>query len=115
VLESAVAHLRDLGGTTGADLEGAIGPAIGRCCYEVGPEVREAFTARTGSTTAAAWVPRAGRWHVDLRAAACLLLGAVGVAGATLLGPCTACGRGYCSYRRDGAGAGRQFSFVGWV
>src|SRR2546427_660985 len=31
------------------------------------------------------------------------------------LGPCRAGGSGYCSYRRDGAGAGRQLSFVGWA
>ena len=33
----------------GKGLAAAIGPAIGPCCYEVGPEVEDAFTSRYGS------------------------------------------------------------------
>ena len=48
-------------------------------------------------------------------AAARLLLTGAGTSRVAALGPCTACGTGYSSYRRDGAGAGRQLSFVGWA
>ncbi len=115
VLEAALAHLASAFGATPAGLEAAIGPAVGGCCYEVGSEVVDAFRARTGRTTEAAWTTRAGRLHVDLRLAATLLLRDAGVAGVAVLGPCTACDPTYCSYRRDGAGAGRQLSFVGWA
>ena len=111
VIEAAV---RRLGGPA-SELEAAIGPAICGRCYEVGPEVRAAFRARTGETTAPAWSAGAGREHVDLRLAAELLLRALGVTAVATVGPCTACGGGFCSYRRDGAGCGRQLSFVGWV
>jgi YfiH family protein len=115
VIEAAVHHLADRLGAPAAALDAAIGPAICGRCYEVGPEVRAAFRARTGETTAPAWSPGAGREHVDLRLAAELLLRAAGVTDIATVGPCTACGAGFCSYRRDGAGCGRQLSFVGWV
>jgi YfiH family protein len=111
VLEAAVARL----GGPPADVEAAVGPAIGGCCYEVGPEVEGAFRARTGDVTAPAWHDGPRRRHVDLRLAARLLLQAAGVTRVALVGPCTACDRRYSSYRRDGAGAGRQLSFVGWA
>ena len=115
VLEAAVAHLGAAFGAPPDDLEAVIGPAIAGCCYHVGPEVREAFRARTGSTTAPAWSTRDGRLHLDLRVAARLLLSAMRVATPEVAGPCTACAPGYHSYRRDGARTGRQLSFVGWA
>lgn len=113
VIEATIERLAGQGRSASA-IEAAIGPAIGGCCYVVGDEVRTAFTARTGETTASAWAPRGDRWTVDLPTAARLLLEAAGVADVAMLGPCTACGAGYYSYRRDGAGTGRQLSFVGW-
>jgi YfiH family protein len=113
VVEAAIARLVAAGAEP-ASLEAAIGPAIGGCCYVVGDEVRTAFATRTGTTTAAAWAPHGDRWTVDLRTAVRLLLAAAGVSGVATLGPCTACGSGYFSYRREGAGTGRQLSFVGW-
>ena len=114
VLEAAVREMVARG-IDPSRLEAAIGPAIGGCCYEVGPEVREAFAAGTGDVAAGAWTgPAGGKYHLDLRRAVSLLLEAAGVGSTRALGPCTACAPAYCSYRRDGAGAGRQLSFVGW-
>jgi purine-nucleoside/S-methyl-5'-thioadenosine phosphorylase / adenosine deaminase len=115
ILEATVDHLCQRFETDPPALEAAIGPAIGGCCYEIGAEVVEAFRVRSGRATAEAWSERAGRRYLDLRAAARLLLGAAGVTSVTTLGPCTACGTGYHSYRRDGARTGRQLSFVGWA
>ncbi|TMA56956.1 MAG: peptidoglycan editing factor PgeF [Deltaproteobacteria bacterium] len=115
VIEAAVAKLDTAFQADAPSLEAVIGPAIGACCYEVGEEVLAAFRARVGDGTAPAWSHRDGRLHLDLRAAARLLLRGTGVGRVAVVGPCTACGSGYCSYRRDGAGAGRQLSFVGWA
>ncbi len=92
-----------------------MGPAIGPCCYEVGDEVRTAFRARSGETTAAAWSQRAARDVLDLRAAVSALFRAAGVDAVVAIGPCTRCSTAFCSYRRDGARAGRQISFIGWA
>ena len=115
IVEAAVETLGRCFGSEARDLEGAIGPAIGGCCYEVGPEVEEAFRARTGSTTGPAWDTRGERRHVDLRTAVALLLREVGVPAVSVLGPCTACSPAHHSFRRDGAAVGRQLSFVGWA
>ena len=115
ILEAALTQVATLHGSASRELEAAIGPAAGGCCYEVGPEVAAAFSARTGDLTAAAWHAGARRQHVDLRQAAALLLRASGVAEVAILGPCTVCGSGYHSFRRDGSGTGRQLSFVGWA
>ena len=113
VLEAAVEHLRVAFGTRPDELEAAIGPAVAGCCYEVGAEVVEAFGAR-GDATAPAWTRRGSPRHLDLRIAARCLLEAAGVRSVAVRGPCTACGPGYHSYRRDGARTGRQLSFAGW-
>jgi hypothetical protein len=115
VLEAAVEKLVGERGSVPAGIEAAIGPAVAGCCYEVGPEVPEAFRARTGDTIAPACERRGDRLLVDLRTVVSLLLARVGVTANAVLGPCTACGAGYHSYRRDGGGTGRQLSFVGWA
>ena len=115
VLEATLARLRATFGVEPSDVEAALGPSIGPCCYRVGAEVRTTFANRTGNITASAWTSAGDRLRLDLRAAARLLLEAAGVTRVTLVGPCTACTPSLASYRRNGAGAGRQLSFVGWV
>jgi YfiH family protein len=112
---AAIAELGARFGSRPDDVEAVAGPAIGGCCYEIGPDVIAAFERRTGGTTAPALTTVNGRRHLDLRAAVRLLLAAAGVRAVAILGPCTACGGNYHSYRRDGAATGRQLSFVGWA
>ena len=96
VLDAAV---RELGS---AALHAALGPAIGRCCYEVGSEVAGPFRARFGADVA-----RAG--HLDLRLAARLALEQLGVEKIETVDLCTACDEGrFFSHRRDGGVTGRQ-------
>jgi len=102
-------------GSSPGDLLAALGPAIGACCYEVGEELRSAFAED------APWVLRpgpSGRPHLDLRAANARQLERAGVRAAAIhqLDECTRCQPDrYHSYRRDGKGAGRQISFVGFA
>jgi hypothetical protein len=114
VLEVTLAHITRTFGVEPAAIEAVIGPAIGGCCYEVGAEVRTAFEARVGPVTAAAWSMRGSRVVLDLRTAVAALASRAGLARVTVVGPCTRCSADYCSYRRDGAGAGRQASIIGW-
>jgi YfiH family protein len=112
---AAVAALRGAFGCDPGDLVAAAGPSIGPCCYEVGPEVPEAFL-EAGHEPAAlrAWVHPAGRrdggMMLDLWAATRALLEAAGVRASRIhqAALCTACHPDLCwSYRRDGAGTGR--------
>ena len=117
-------------GSRPEDLVAAAGPSIGACCYEVGPEVRERFgeagwpesttsgwffarpqpTVGNPSMTGVRTEPRPGHWYFDSGRAASDQLASAGVPRdqifvATL---CTASHPGaLCSYRRDGAVAGR--------
>lgn len=115
VLEAALTYLRAEFGVEPADVEASFGPSIGPCCYRVGAEVQAAFTARTDATTSPAWTRSADRLRLDLRLAERLILEAAGVRCVSVVGPCTACTPTFASYRRDGTGAGRQLSFIGWT
>jgi YfiH family protein len=92
----------------------AIGPAIGPCHYEVGPEVPERVASAVPHAPAFTRT-MGGRLHFDLRAAARWLLED---AGATVLDaedpPCTWCDERFFSHRREGARAGRQAG-VAWL
>ncbi len=97
----------------------ALGPCIGSCCYEVGDELRATFDAALGPAAAGFFRtgPR-GRAHLDLRAANLAQLEHCGLAPTHLhtVTDCTRCRADlYPSYRRDGKGAGRMLSFVGWA
>jgi hypothetical protein len=82
----------------------AIGPGIGRCCYEVGAEVLEAFADLEGVAD--------GRM-LDLRAVAARKLERAGVEDVQHVDLCTSCHpESFFSHRRDGAETGRQAGVV---
>jgi YfiH family protein len=117
VVEATVAALARSYGTRREELRVALGPAIGPCCFEVGPEVAAAFAAALPGA-AGVVVEQTGRKpHVDLRQALRLQLLGAGVAavGIDAGGPCTMCdpaGRFY-SYRRDATHTGQHVGFIG--
>lgn len=84
-------------------LRAAIGPGIGPCCFEVGPEVTDRFGGFEAQTT---W----GTPSVDLAAAVAARLEGLTVWRADA---CTHCGEGYRSFRREGT-ALRQVG-VAWA
>jgi YfiH family protein len=103
IVEHAVATMRRAFGSEPADLHAAIGPAIGACCYEVGPEVREQFGGQ-------------GRGPLDLTAQNILQLKNCGVTRSRIHASnlCTMChGEEFHSFRRDKEAAGRMYSYVG--
>jgi YfiH family protein len=133
VAGALVAALGELGERP-EDLRIVLGPAIGPCCYEVGPEVVDAVSA---IDPAAVRTTTGGAPSVDLRAAArtrLLELGVVHVSTASVdtpthgavddgagfatsrpsaptAPPCTACDTRWFSHRRDPS-AGRQVGIV---
>jgi YfiH family protein len=78
----------------------AVGPGVGGCCYEVGPEVREHFTDVRGAAD--------GRM-LDLRRVIDARLREAGVTEVGHLDCCTSCHPDlYFSHRRDDGLTGRQ-------
>ncbi len=120
IVRTAMTALADRYEATPDEVRAAIGPAIGGCCYEFGTDHHPAFAAAFGPAGEAAWLrPRAGRDrpHLDLRLLARVALAQTGIAEEAIhvVGPCTAEHPAELhSYRRDGADAGRQLSYIGW-
>ena len=105
IAQRAVAAMGARFGSRAGDLHAAIGPAIGPCCYEVGPEVAAQFGVN-------------GRAHIDLAATLRRQLEAAGVSAPRIYQAaiCTRCTPAeFHSFRRDGAPAGRQYSWAGIV
>jgi YfiH family protein len=88
-----------------------VGPGIGRCCFEVGPEVIEAFADVPGAAD-----PSPGRADgrlLDLRLVAEARLRAAGVERVEHVDLCTHCRDDlFFSHRRDGGVTGRQCGIV---
>jgi YfiH family protein len=102
----AVQELISRYGTHPEDLSAAIGPAIGACCYEVGPDVIGQFQK---------WTP-ATNGRLDLPAINELQLREAGVQNVWRAGVCTFCeANDYFSFRRDYKEAGRMGSFIGVI
>lgn len=105
-------------GISAGAIEAAIGPAIGRCCYEVGDDdVAQPMRERWGAA-AEACTDRAGaRPHLDLRALNRAIIEQAGIPASQIyeVGGCTSCGGDdFYSYRRARGETGRQMSFIGW-
>ena len=102
VIANGVGAVRALVGD--AQLTAAIGPAAGRCCYEVGPELHERFP---GFSTGP---------NLDLKAIAHAQLVEAGVTTVHDIGICTICSDPalFFSYRRDGPSTGRQGA-IAWL
>jgi YfiH family protein len=118
---AAVETLARSFGSAASDLIAAVGPSIGPCCYEVGPEVRAGFeSAVRGAATetfAAHWFSRGegDRLQLDLWAANRDQLAIAGVPSASIhvARLCTACHLDrFFSFRREGANAGRLLAAI---
>jgi YfiH family protein len=122
-------------GTRAEDLLVAIGPAIGWCCYEVGPDVRTQFerasfseaqlgawfsalpvaSALNPTMTSLSPVRREDHWFFDASQSARDQLTSAGLTATQIYasGLCTASHHAvFCSYRRDGAPAGRMAAAI---
>lgn len=103
IVRHAISRMLDEFGTEPTHVHAAIGPGIGKCCYEVGPEVAAEF----GET---------GKCHIDLQEANRRQLIEAGVPSLQIYsaGLCTKCGAAdFHSYRRDREHSGRMLSAIG--
>lgn len=114
VATNVVARMQELGSRP-ADLRVALGPSIGACCFEVGPEVVAEFRAALGEVPGLV-VAGPAKDHVDLRVATRAILERAGVLPEHIddRPPCTRCEPDrFFSYRRDGRDGGVHMAFIG--
>ncbi|HWQ55355.1 MAG TPA: peptidoglycan editing factor PgeF [Bryobacteraceae bacterium] len=105
IAAGAVRAMAERYGTRPEDLRAMIGPGIGSCCYEVGPEVAGQF----------GYAPN-GRVHLDLPEANRRQLVEAGLEPEHIwvAGLCTMCrAEEFYSFRREREHAGRMHSFIG--
>ncbi|MBI4613143.1 MAG: peptidoglycan editing factor PgeF [Planctomycetes bacterium] len=98
------------------DLFASIGPGIGPCCYEIGPQVADEI--RRVFPAAEAFLPvRESRVHLDLPAAIRFELRRAGVPDEQIeISPlCTSCRTDhFYSHRAEGVRTGRFAAILGW-
>jgi YfiH family protein len=100
VVPALVAEMTEAGAAPAA---AAVGPGIGPCCFEVGPEVAARFPDHTSTTT---WETES----VDLAGAIRDQLAGLDV---WVAGPCTFHDDGLFSYRRDGTR--KRLASIAWL
>jgi YfiH family protein len=104
-------------GARAADVRVALGPSIGACCFEVGPEVVTAFREALGELPGMV-VQGPKKEHIDLRVATRAVLERAGVRAEHIddRPPCTRCDeQRFFSFRRDGLEGGVHMGFIGLV
>jgi polyphenol oxidase len=104
IVQAAIRSMAAEFGTRTQDLHATIGPSIGACCYQVGPEVAREFGV-------------IAPWHVHLDLARINIsqLAAAGVLAhnISIAGDCTKCkSNEYHSFRRDREASGRMISWI---
>jgi len=110
----AVRALQHAAGADPARMLAAIGPCIGRCCYEVSPELAAAFRAQFGAE-AADDPALVAKPHLDLRACVEKSLSQAGIPLERIeqVAGCTSCDKSaFFSHRRDNGRTGRHLAFI---
>lgn len=110
-----VAAMAERHGVEPERLRVAIGPGVAGACYQVGPEVRQAFSAAGFPDAVFAADAEPGRYRLDLVAANRWVLVTAGVNAEQVDASelCTHCEADtFYSYRRDRGRTGRHWAFV---
>ncbi|MFI5273790.1 MAG: peptidoglycan editing factor PgeF [Ktedonobacterales bacterium] len=121
VVPAAVAAMAARYGTRAHELLAGVGPAVGACCYEIGPEVRDTFAAHPLAAKCVRFVERpnaAGTpaLYLDVAAANVAQLRASGVRAEHIetSGYCTGCRTDlFYSHRREPKPSGRFAVAIG--
>jgi len=118
IVESGIGQMREEFGCEPGDLVAAIGPGIGACCYTVGEEVLEQFTANFAYAAELFRRDKGGQGalRLDLTEANRRQLLDAGLRASSIatVGGCTACQPEiFYSHRASGGHAGRMMSVIG--
>lgn len=91
IVFEAVRRIEEEFGTNPADLQAAIGPCIGPCCFQTDRDVPEAMLAALGKEAEAAIRPDGEKFYVDLKLLNRIWLQKAGVLQIDVAEDCTCC------------------------
>jgi len=112
IVQKTIAALQHTFGTQVKDIRVTLGPAAGPCCYEVSAVFKN---EQDTDVWRHALTLRNDTWFFDNNAVNCAQLYEVGIVPGHIdcaYNTCTICDMRYCSYRRAGKTAGRQYSVL---
>lgn len=115
IVEKTVLEMGRAYGAKPKDLFAALGPCIGRCCFETDGDVPAAMLASLGGDAAACLSRRGEKWHVDLAGLNRLWLLRSGLLPECIdvSGLCTACHpERFWSHRKMGTQRGLQSAVI---
>jgi len=95
------------------NLAAAIGPGIGRCCFETDSDVPDAMRSAFGEAAEPFIRPRGQKWDVELKGLVALSLRRAGVEKIYIDDMCTCCSEPlFWSHRRQGSARGLQGAII---
>ena len=113
IVAKTVAVMAETYGTRPGDVYAAMGPSIGRCCFETDGDVSQALRETLGGDVEPLMDWNGTKWHVDLKAANALWLRRAGVQHIDVCDQCTMCRpERYWSHRRCGNRRGVQAAVI---
>ena len=115
IVRKAVEALCGTYGGVPGDIRAALGPCIGKCCFETDGDVPEAMEAALGDLAGPYMERRGEKWHVDLEGLNVQWLTLAGVLPEHIdrSGLCTACRRDlFWSHRKMGEARGVQCAVI---
>ena len=116
VANIAAASVRKMTQTYGCQPDGikaAIGPSIGKCCYEVGQEVIDMLQNTMGSAAGSCYTARGSKYMLDLKEANRIMLTEAGLQDISVSDVCTSCNSTkYWSHRAMSGMRGSQCAFI---
>ena len=110
ICSEAIIRMKNLGDNT-CNIMAVIGPSIGQCCFEVGPEVASQFSSHYSING------KKDRKMLDLKKTVEDELCSTGLKKENIFinKQCTYCEKNlFYSYRREGDSAGRMLAICGW-
>ena len=113
IAAKAVREMHAQFGSDPADIRAAIGPAIGKCCFETDDDVPQALRQALGDAVEPYMIKTGAKWHIDLKAINALWLRQEGLTHIDISDLCTMCRSDlFWSHRRMGNARGVQAAVI---
>ena len=113
IVDKTVAAMTAHFGCLPENIRAAIGPNIGKCCFETDRDVPDAISALLGAESAPYITQKGDKFFVDLKGVNACLLEKAGVSSVDISDHCTACDPDlYWSHRRVGSNRGSQGAII---